>query len=383
MMKALTIILIFLVFLLPAACGQGNGSSPATQPEYETSAGHAQTNENSETPADRTETNANAESAAAPVVFTFDGERSIEVFGNGYPLTVRDYLDFETVLESSPQRVAVLSGTPLNIWYDLGGKSVCTAIISDNLKILPQYREELLALPAIGQVFSVNMEAIIEQEPDLIIAQFGTQNVQAAALRNMGYNVITTYIRSFDDLISAYLAFGKILENAEPAEAKAAELINRRNELILMSPQDEQAVVILYLTANALSVKLNNSIAGDIALSLGLQNIAADLPADSIGGENALLDIEYVIAKDPDIVLVTSMIADNATAIVTMEGIFADSPIWQGVRAVREGRVVYLPQEYFLYNAGPFYNEAVEYMARSVYPEIYGEAGEWYESKRN
>ena len=383
MMKALKSIPILLAFLILAACGQVNGSSPATPPLSEANTGLSEANTGqTEANTGQTEANTNVESSDS-VAFVFDGERSIEVFGSGYPLTVRDYLDVETDLESRPQRAAVLSGTPMNIWYDLGGKSVCTANISDNLKLLPQYRDELLTLPTIGQVFSVNMEAIIEQEPDLIVAQFGTQNIQAVALRNMGYNVITTNIRSFDDVISAYLAFGKILEVEELAEAKAMELIWQRDDLLSKSPQDGKTTVILYLTANTLSVKLNNSIAGDIALSLGLQNIAADLPADSIGGENALLDIEYVIDKDPDIVLVTSMIADNVTAILTMEGIFADSPIWQGVRAVREGRVVYLPQEYFLYNAGPFYNEAVEYMARSVYPEIYGEAGEWYESKRH
>ena len=368
-MKSVKIISVILAALLLAGCGGADFDETATPSVPETPAGH-------------TEPNSNTESVTISAAFVFDGERSVEVFGNSYPLTVRDFLDVETVLESRPRRVAVLSGTPLNIWYDLGGKSVCTAEISANLKLIPEYAEELLALPTIGVVYSVNMEAIIEHEPDLVIAQFGTQNVQAAALRSMGYDVITTYIRSFDDVISAYLAFGKILEVEDLAEAKSLELINQRNNLLAASPQDDTTIVILYLTANALSVKLNNSIAGDIALNLGLYNIASDLPPDSIGSENALLDIEYVVEKDPDVILVTSMIADNATAVETMEDIFANNPIWQSLRAVREGSVVYLPQEYFLYNAGPFYNEAVEFMAQGVYPEIYGEVGAWYELKR-
>ncbi|HML46783.1 MAG TPA: ABC transporter substrate-binding protein, partial [Clostridia bacterium] len=55
---------------------------------------------------------------------------------------------------------------------------------------------------------------------------------------------------------------------------------------------------------------------------------------------------------------------------------FANSPAWKGVAAVREGRVVYLPQEYFLVNAGPFYGDAIAYIAQCVYPEIYGESKE-------
>ena len=53
----------------------------------------------------------------------------------GYPLTIKDYFDVETTLEKMPEKVAVLSGSMLNIWYDLGGKSVCTSDISSNIKI--------------------------------------------------------------------------------------------------------------------------------------------------------------------------------------------------------------------------------------------------------
>ena len=60
----------------------------------------------------------------------------ISVTGEAYPLTVRDFLGDETVLEKKPERVAVLSGAPLNIWYEVGGKSVCNSTISSNLKVV-------------------------------------------------------------------------------------------------------------------------------------------------------------------------------------------------------------------------------------------------------
>lgn len=311
------------------------------------------------------------------------GKASIEVSGSGYPLTVKDYLGVETVIETPPERVAVLSGTPMNIWYDLGGKSVCTADISDNLKLIPEYAQEIRALPAIGAVYSVNMEAIVAQSPDLIIAQVGTQNTQAAKLREMGYKVITTNIRSFSDVTDTYRAFGKLLQCESEAEAKISALVAQNQALADLQPESGKTVVILYLTAQSLSVKLDNSIAGDIANTLGLKNICAELPPDTIGSETTPLDIEYIVAKQPDYVLVTSMIADNETAVRTMQEKFASNPAWSGVEAIAQGRVVYLPQEYFLYNAGPYYNEAVEYMARSVYPEIYGQVEQWYAQQKS
>ena len=100
-----------------------------------------------------------------------DSEEAILVTGDDYPLTVRDYLKYETTIETKPEKVAVLSGTPLNIWYDLGGKSVCTSDVSDNVRLTEGYEEEIKSLPQIGPVYSVDMEAVIAQEPDLIIAQ--------------------------------------------------------------------------------------------------------------------------------------------------------------------------------------------------------------------
>ena len=78
-----------------------------------------------------------------------DDEAVILVTGDDYPLTVRDYLKYETVIETKPERAAVLSGTPLNIWYDLGGNSICTSDVSNNIRLTEGYEDEIRALPQI------------------------------------------------------------------------------------------------------------------------------------------------------------------------------------------------------------------------------------------
>ena len=305
-------------------------------------------------------------------------EANITVSEGGYPLTVQDYFEYETVLESPPERVAVLSGTPLNIWYDLGGKSICTSDISENLKLDPQYAQELLALPVVGAVYSLDMEAVVAQNADLVITQAGVQSTASQTLRNMDIPVIATLPRTFDDLVATYRAFGRILQVEGLAEEKIEAMTRERQSYIDQAPKEGKRIVILYLTSSSLSVKLNSSIAGDIATSLGADNIASSLPPDTIGSENTPLDIEYLVEQDPDLVLVTSMIGSNELAMETMQKQFADNMAWQSVKAVTQGKVYYLPQEYFLYNAGPYYNEAVRYMACTLYPEVFGEVSDWY-----
>lgn len=317
-------------------------------------------------------------SAAKPTADTKSGKLTVEGAGGKYPITIKDYTGYETVLEKKPEKVAVLSGTPLNIWYDLGGKSVCTSNISENVKVVKEYKDEIMKLPAVGAVYSVDMEAVIAKQPDLIIAQAGTQGDNAKKLREMGFKVIVTSVKSYEDVLDAYRVFGRILGSEETAEKRISGLEQKKQEIIAKLPDKKISVVILYVTSKALAVKLDNSIAGDISKMLGLKNIASDLPADTIGSETTPLDIEYIVQQNPDYVFVTSMIANNEEAKKTMEAQFAENPAWKGVKAVSEGRVIYLPQEYFLFNAGPYYGEAIEYVAGSLYPEIYGEVSSWY-----
>lgn len=304
----------------------------------------------------------------------------VSVSRQTYPLTVTDYFGYQTRLEELPARVAVLSGTPLNIWYDLGGSSICTSEIKDgNLKLVAGREDEIRALPVVGAVYALDLEAVLAQEPDLVITQAGVQTSYTEALRKMDIPVIATLARTFDDVIAHYRVFGALLGQEKLAETKIAQFTADRQSYIDQVPDPGKKVVILYLTASALSVKLDSSIAGDIARSLKLRNIASNLPPDTIGSENTPLDIEYIVGQNPDMILVTSMIGSNDLAVETMNRHFASNQAWQSVPAVAEGRIAYLPQQYFLYNAGPYYAEAIRYMACCVYPDIFGRPEAWYE----
>ena len=206
----------------------------------------------------------------------------------------------------------------------------------------------------------------------------GTQTTQGSKLREMGYNVIQTHIRGFSDVVDTYRAFGKLLGQSELAEQRIAELEKDKKEITDKLPDDDISVVILYVTSKSLAVKLDNSIAGDIAGILELDNIASGLAPDTVGSETTPLDIEYIVEKDPDYVLVTTMISSNEEAKKTVEEQFASNPAWSSVNAINEGRVIYLPQQYYLYNAGPYYVDAIKYMAQSIYPDIYGEVEETF-----
>ena len=55
-----------------------------------------------------------------------------------------------------------------------------------------------------------------------------------------------------------------------------------------------------------------------------------------------------------------------------MKNVIASDPAWARLRAVQNGQVFYLPSEFFQLNPGIRFHEAVDYMAKAVYPDIYG-----------
>ena len=365
MKKSCLMLFILAAALMLGACG-GAGASAQTP---ETDAAPAQTPA-AETPQPAPETDA----PAAEIDSLHHDEVVLRVEGDGYPLKVIDALGTEVELAAKPERIAVMSGTLLNIWYDLGGDSVCTSDISNNLKVLRERKDEMLALPSAGAVYQLNLEALIATHPDLIITQTGVQTSAAAKLKQMGYTVIETNAKTIESLSQVYEGFGKLLGAEELAQQRIESFRSEIADIQSKVPEPGPSCVILYVTSSTVSVKLDQSIAGDIAYMIGLENIASGLPADTLGSENTPLDIEYIVAKNPEYVLVTSMVSDNDTAMGMVRDMFANNPAWSTVKAIKEDRVIYLPQQYYLYNAGPYYLDAVKYMACSIYPEIFGGA---------
>ena len=351
---------VLALLLLISACSEG-APDPSDSDASKTPAGSAAAEP---TPGTESEAPADAE---------IDEEKNIQILGDGFPYTVVDCYGYETVIEERPQRVAFLSGQPLNMWYELGGTAVCTASLDGSVLLMPEYEDTLRALPSLGMLYAIDMEAVISYDPDLVIAN-RPQTSMTKQLRELGCNVIQLYQGSYQDVVDAYETFGTLL-NAQDAAQRRIDAMEREIEEIKNAiPQEPLTIAILYVTSSSVAVKLSNSISGDVANILGFTNIAAGLPPDTIGSETTPLDIEYLVEQDPDFIFVTTMLTGDNDPADFVYDMFQSNAAWGSVRAISEGDIAILPQSYFLYNAGPLYPRAVEYMAKCVYPDSFPES---------
>lgn len=292
--------------------------------------------------------------------------------GKGYPIVIKDMMGNEVTLQEKPKKIAASSSTFLGSLYAVGGESICTANLSGGSPA-PKEAENL---PTIGKVYNPDVEKLISLKPDLVIAQFGIQNKLVPTLKESNIPVLVLQMKTYDEVLENLKIMGRIVGNEDKAEAIIDNMNKEKNSIVKKLPKESKKIVILYATSNDISVKLENSIAGNVAEILKLNNIASGKKPEKMGDEAIPFSIEEIVKEDPDVILVTSMVKSDEMAKEVIEKQLGSDPVWKNLKAVKDNKIVYLPQKYFLYNAGENFVDGIEFMAKGVYPEIYGELNE-------
>ena len=280
--------------------------------------------------------------------------------GSAYA-TVTDDNGRTVTFDKKPERIVVTSASFLDPLYAVGGSVVGRP---DSKSKIPDAAKKVTS---IGRVYQIDAEKIIALTPDLVILNKGMNEKLVETLAANNIKTLVIDMKSYDDVKREIGTFAALTGE----KAKGEELVRKMDadiEAVRTSiPQEKKRVAIIHSTGQGLSVQLDGSIAGNIANILGWENTAAGMPALDKNPDAAPYSMETLVAQNPDIIFVTSM-GEEAEIRASMEAMFAESPAWQSVGAIRDGRVYYLPQELFLFSPGIEYPKAVQYMARLVYP---------------
>ena len=267
-----------------------------------------------------------------------------------------------TVLfDKKPERIVVTSASFLEPLYAVGGSVVGRP--ESKTKVPPEAKE----VPRIGRVYQIDAEKVIALKPDLVILNKGMNEKLIDTLNANYIKTLVLDMKSYEDVKREIGIFAALTGEKEKGEALVQKMDADINAVRTSIPQEKKRVAIIHSTGQGLSVQLDGSIAGSIAVMLGWENTAAGMPALDKNPDAAPYSMETLVAQNPDIIFVTSM-GEEAEIRASMEAMFAESPAWQSVGAIRDGRVYYLPQELFLFSPGIEYPKAVQYMARLVYP---------------
>ena len=298
---------------------------------------------------------------AASLLLSACGAPAAEQSSQGSYATITDDNGRIVSFDKKPERIVVTSASFLEPLYAVGGEVVGRP---DSKSKIP---EAAKSVTNIGRVYQIDAEKVLALTPDLVILNRGMNEKLVETLAANHIKTLVIEMKSYEDVKREIGTFATLTGET----AKGDELIRKMDadiEAVRTSiPQEKKRVAIIHSTGQGLSVQLDGSIAGNIANILGWENTAAGMPALDKNPDAAPYSMETLVAQNPDIIFVTSM-GEEAEIRASMEAMFAESPAWQSVNAIRDGRVYYLPQEMFLFSPGIEYPAAVKYMARLVYP---------------
>jgi iron complex transport system substrate-binding protein len=292
-------------------------------------------------------------------------EKSITKSPENY-LQMTDDAGRTVVLEKKPQRIVVLSTSFLDVLYGVGGKAVGRPS-SKTPQTFPIQQD----IPEVGFIYNVNVEQVLALQPDLVIGFQGIHDKLIPTFESSKIPVMILKMKTYDEILAKVKLFGDIAGTQEEAQKLIDTMQANINGVTAKLPGQSKKVVILHATAKNVTVELENSIAGNVAAILKLKNIAAGSTPIAGDSETTPYSLEKLVEGDADAILVVTM--GNMTEIEKrMKADLESNPAWSGLRAVKTGQVFFLPAELFQLNPGIRFHESVEYMAKVMYPEVYG-----------
>jgi iron complex transport system substrate-binding protein len=266
-------------------------------------------------------------------------------------------------LPKNPQRTAVALNSLLDLWYMAGGEAVARLKGSINVP------EEAAELPILGGVSTINLELILELEPDFVI----TSNTSyEEGLRNLcseeNIPVVSIQYRTFDDFRVIMDLFTRLTGRRDIYKEKMIPIEQGVQSIIDQVPESTAPeICILFSGTKYVKVETENTITGSICKDLGAVNIYKEQGIE--GATRVDLSLEYIFERDPDIIFVTTMgNVEKCKARVKQD--IESSDIWGELSAVKNGRFIYLDKSYSIYKPNRFYPEAYKIIAEFLYPGI-------------
>ena len=276
-----------------------------------------------------------------------------------YPITLTDDLGRAVTITKLPVRIISLapSNTEILFALGLGDRVVGVSDYSD-------YPPEAQGKEKIGGPYrNVNIEKIIALQPDLILAVAINPMEVINTLVGKGLTVFGIKSTDLDDLLNDIKTVGKITNKEAEAGALTTEMQSRINAVTdktagLSPEQKPKTFQICWY--DPIWTAGSGTYIHDLIEKAGGVNIFADLEGYKS------VDLEAVIARDPEVIIVTAM---GGTASGTWDWVNTE-PRLKDISARKNGRI-YFAESNWVERPGPRIVLGLEQVAKYIHPGIF------------
>ncbi len=271
-----------------------------------------------------------------------------------FPLTVTDDDGTQVTIPAEPQTIVSLTPANTEIVYALGA--------GDRMRggtDFDDYPPEAAALPDVVTGIAVQVEQIVDIDPDLVLA--GGNNFTPTAdvdrLRSLGIEVIVVYPETVEEVLADIKLIGQALGRHDQAVAMTAAMEDRISEVI-------DAVAALGEPRTFYEIGYGPDIYGPAP-----DSFVADM-VELAGGDAITttdpavftMPLERLVDEDPEVVVLGD--AAYGTCPDSVRG----RPGWDGMTAVEEGAVRPV-DDIVVTRPGPRLAEGLAALALAIHPD--------------
>lgn len=327
----------------PGASGPAAGGSPAAQGEAAQGSGGAQGQVSSQAQAGAQGQGASGQAVARKTQ---------------YPLTVTDGAGRTVVIEKEPQRILSLAPSNTEILWALGAGSrqVGRTDYCD-------YPAEAKQVPSVGGIVNPNVEKMAELKPDLVLMTGGSVPLRERLAGELKMTVYVVDPQNLDQVYEGIRQLGVILNVQDRAEALVAQMQQKVAAVtakVAGIPQDKRPKVFYEVWPDPLMTAGPGTFIDDLIRLAGGVNVGADAKE-----RWAQYSLEQLVQHDPDLIITPNQKSAEELKARARKG-------WENLKAVREGKVLLVPDQNVVSRPGPRLVEGLEMMARLIHPEVFG-----------
>lgn len=290
-----------------------------------------------------------------------EGEKAAQKQTTGFPVTVKDAIDEEIIIEDKPEKIISLIPSNTEVVYALeNGDAIVGVTDFDN------YPEEAMSKEKIGGM-EINIEKMISLKPDLVLAHESTADSTKAGLQQLkdaGIDVVVVNdAQSFDGVYESIEMIGKTIGEPE----KAIELVDNmknsfaelKKQVESIKPDQQKSVFVEVSPAPEIYTAGKNTFINEMLELIGAKNAAGDMEGW------AKVDQEAIVERNPDVVVTTyGYYTENTVELVLgRQG-------WENVKAVK-GQQVFDVHSDLVTRSGPRLAEGAEELAKAIYPDVF------------
>ncbi len=216
-----------------------------------------------------------------------------------------------------------------------------------------------------GGVGTLNVEAILAQKPDLVLASPLTPAEQIASMEKANLIVyVLPNPKTFDDLYANLETVGKLTGHDQDA-AKLVDSLKARVKAVTDKVANVTQRPIVYYELDATDPSAPYTSGPDTFVDLLIHTAGGENFGTNLKGDWVQISIEAILTRQPDYIV----LGDNTYGGVTPASVKA-RPGWDALKAVQDGKI-FTFDDNTVSRPGPRLVDGLEAMAKLIHPELF------------